>query len=111
MIVKFRTGWYAPSEQLVGKDRRTFSGRHYPKGTHEVPDILFDQLPSTAIVVEGAPELEPDMDARSPSVDVVVEDDGAEIASLMEEVSQMTPAQQRMAKAREARNAKLSKGA
>lgn len=59
MKVKFAANWFAPSEPVVD-EVRSVSGQMFKKGVQEVPDRLRDVLPSSAIVLDGPIEPEPE---------------------------------------------------
>lgn len=52
MLVKFFSPWFAPSYSTPHDGDRVFSGVLYRKGTHSVPDELYDKLPKSAVIVD-----------------------------------------------------------
>ena len=79
MKIKLSQPWFAPSENHQVDDIRSRSGQRYQPGEHEVPDNLFDKLPSRTVVLIPPK----DMSVQSPFVAITKRD-------LLKELSDQT---------------------
>lgn len=56
MKVNFTAGWFAPSDPMVMDKMRTYSGRFFSKGVHDIPQSLKPFLPKSAKLVDNVEE-------------------------------------------------------
>lgn len=57
-FIRLKNDWLAPTKVYHPDGLRTFSGQHYKKGEHEIPDALVEKLPKSAVVLEGPVEVD-----------------------------------------------------
>ncbi len=60
MKIEIHQNWFAPSPRLQVDDIRFRSGKRYRPGVHDMPDHLFEFLPSTVTILEPPKDMSAD---------------------------------------------------